>query len=331
MDKVEFIYLSEKDIMELGLKMVQAIDLVEQGLAEHGRGRVENPPKPGIHASQNSFIHAMPAYYKDLGIGGLKWVSGYPDNRALGLPAIMGIVVLNDMKTGAPICIMDGTWITAVRTAAVSAVTAKYCARKDSKVLGVVGAGVQGRYNLIALKEVLPDLSTVKIMDINREAAEKYRDELGPKTGVEVIVYEDVETVAKGSDIIVTATERLAEPLIRNEWFEEGCLGLGLEASRAWYGDAILCADRFVTDDWGQTTYFHSQGAFPDGLPESYTELGTIINGENKGREGDEERILAINIGLALEDMIVADRLYQMAKEKKGCGKLTLIEREIFW
>jgi len=330
MEKVEFIYLSEKDIMELGLKMVQVIDLVEQGLAEHGRGRVENPPKPGIHASQKSFIHAMPAYYKGLGIGGLKWASSYPDNRVLGITVTMGIVVLNDMKTGAPLCIMDGTWITAVRTAAVSAVTAKYCARKDSRVLGVVGAGVQGRYNLIAIKEVLPDLSTVKIMDINREAAERYRNELSLKTGIEVIVCEDVESVAKGSDIILTATERLSAPLIRNEWFEEGCLGLGLEASRAWYGDTILSADRFVTDDWDQTTYYHSQGAFPDGLPENYTELGSIIIGENKGRERDEERILALNIGLALEDIIIADRIYKMAKERKGYANLTLLEREVF-
>lgn len=326
MDRVEFIYLSEKDIMALDLGMAQVIDLVEQGLGEHGRAMVENPPKPGIHASPNSFIHAMPAYYKSLGIGGLKWVSGYPDNRASGLPAIMGIVILNDMKTGAPICVMDGTWITAVRTAAVSAVTAKYCARKDSRVLGVVGAGVQGRYNLIALKEVLPDLSRVKIMDINRMAAEKYKADLGPETGVEVIVCDDVETVAKGSDVIVTATERLSEPLIRNEWFEEGCLGLGLEASRAWYGDAILGADRFVTDDWGQTTHFQSQGAFPDGLPADYTELGTIITGENRGREKEEERILAINIGLALEDIIVADHLYKMAKSRGGYPTMPLME-----
>jgi ornithine cyclodeaminase/alanine dehydrogenase len=327
MAKVEFTYLSEEDIRELGLKMAQVIDLVEQGLAEHGRGGVENPPKPGIHSSHKTFIHAMPAYYKNLNIGGLKWVSGYPDNRALGLPATMGIVVLNDMKTGAPLCIMDGTWITAIRTAAVSAVTAKYCARNDSKVLGIVGAGVQGRYNLIAIKEVLPDISTVKIMDINRGAAEKYRDELSLKTSTEVIVCNDVECVAKGSDIILTATERLSAPLIKNEWFEEGCLGLGLEASRAWYGDTILSADRFITDDWNQTTYYHSQGAFPDGLPEKYTELGSIIIGENKGRERDEDRILAINIGLALEDIIVADQIYKMAKEKEKYSRLTLMER----
>src|SRR4030042_3585833 len=151
MKPVHFMYLSQEDILNINLSLREVIDLVEKGLSEHGKGLVENPPKPGIHASPDSFIHAMPAYFKNLGMGGIKWVSGYPANREIGLPQIIGLIILNDMKTGAPVCIMDGTWITAGRTAAVSAITAKYCARKDSKVLGVVGAGVQGRYNLIAL------------------------------------------------------------------------------------------------------------------------------------------------------------------------------------
>jgi ornithine cyclodeaminase/alanine dehydrogenase-like protein (mu-crystallin family) len=328
MERIEVTFLSQKDILNIGLRMAEVIDLVERGLAEHGRAKVENPPKPGIHATPNSFIHAMPAYFKDLEIGGLKWVSGYPDNRARGLTQIIGTIILNDMKTGAPICIMDGTWITAVRTAAVSAITAKYCARKDSRVLGVIGAGVQGRYNLIALKEILPSLERVKIMDIDRQAAEKYRNELTPKTGVQITICNDVESVVRGSDMIITATQRLAKPLVRNEWFERGSLGIGLEASRAWYGDAILKADKFVTDDWQQTKYFKTQGAFPDGLPELHAELGMIVCGKKPGRERENERILAINIGLALEDIIVANRIYQIAGSKNIYQKLTLMEGE---
>ena len=141
MKPVEIMYLSQADILEIGVGITKVIELVEQALAEHARGRVENPPKPGIHAFSNSFIHAMPAYFRDLGIGGLKWVSGYPNNKTLDLPSTMGIIILNDMKTGAPLCIMDGTWITGVRTAAVSAITVKHCARKNSEVLGIVGAG----------------------------------------------------------------------------------------------------------------------------------------------------------------------------------------------
>jgi ornithine cyclodeaminase/alanine dehydrogenase len=128
--------------------------------------------------------------------------------------------------------------------------------------------------------------------------------------------------------MILTATQRLKEPLIRDEWFKPGCLGFGLEASRAWYGDAILTADKFITDSWEQTVHFHEQGAFPDGLPELYAELGTIVCGDKLGRESEDERILAINIGLALEDVIVANRIYELARETDAYQRLVLMERD---
>jgi ornithine cyclodeaminase/alanine dehydrogenase-like protein (mu-crystallin family) len=325
MDQIKILYLSQSDILDLGVTMHKVIELIEIGLQEHGKGWVENPPKPGIHGYPNSFIHAMPAYFKNLKIGGIKWVSGYPSNREVGLPQIMGLIILNDMKTGAPICIMDGTWITAMRTAAVSAITAKFCARENSQVLGVVGAGVQGRQNIIALKIVLPNLSEVKVFDLNREAAIRLRDEISSQIGIKINVCEGAEDVAKGSDIIVTATQRLEKPIIKNEWFGAGCLGLGLEASRAWYGDAILTADKFITDDYEQTKHFKAQGAFPDGLPDLYAELGKIVSGEKPGRENSKERILAINIGLALEDIILSNHIYEIAKQNNRTLSLNLI------
>lgn len=328
MKRVELIYLSQEDILDMNLSLKEVTDLVERGLDEHGRGKVENPPKPGIHSKVNSFIHAMPAYYRDLNIGGLKWVSGYPDNRGLGLPQILGLMIVNDMDTGVPLAIMDCRWITAVRTAAVTAITAKYCSSEDTSTLGIVGCGVQGRMNLIALKDVIPGIEKAKIFDINRKAMEQFQDEFYEKRGIEISICEGVESVAKGSDIILTATQRLEEPLIRDEWFGQGCLGFGLEASRAWYGDAILNADKFITDSWEQTVHFREQGAFPDGLPELYAELGSIVCGDKPGRENEEERILAINIGLALEDVIVANRIYEIAKERDDYQRLVLMERD---
>ena len=310
------------------MSLIEVIDLVERGLREHGRGRGENPPKPGIHSKDNSFIHAMPAYYKDLKIGGIKWVSGFPDNREFELPQILGLLILNDMNTGVPLCVMDCRWITAVRTAAVTAITAKYCAKKDSTILGIIGAGVQGRYHLLALKEVIPSLKNVKIFDISRKTSEKYQKEFSQKHRVDILICDNVESVAKESDIVVTATQRLENPLVKDEWFDKGCLGVGLEASRAWYRDAILNADKFITDDWEQTKYFNTQGAFPDGLPKLYAELGTIVCGEKPGKEKEDERILAINIGLALEDIIVANRIYEIAKERGTYQKLVLMEKE---
>jgi len=322
------LYLSQEDILDMNIPLKDIIPLVENGLREHGLGNVENPPKPGIHAKSDSFIHAMPAYYRKLGIGGLKWVSGYPSNRELGLPQILGVMITNDMDTGLPTSVMDCRWITAVRTAAVSAVTAKYCALKNSKVFGIIGCGVQGRMNLIALKEVVPTLTKVMAYDINKDAVRKYKADLEKETNVEVIPANSVEEAAKDSDIILTATQRLPNPLVKNDWFRPGALGMGLEASRAWYGDAILKADKFITDSWEQTEHFRDQGAFPDGLPMLYAELGEIVAGRKKGRENNKERILAINIGLALEDVIVADLVYKEAQKRGGYQKLTLMERD---
>lgn len=327
MEKVEFIYLSQEDVLDLKIPMKEVIELVELGLSEHGHGRVENPPKPGIHSKPDAFIHAMPAYYEKLGIGGLKWVSGYPSNRAVNLPQIAGLMIVNDMETGMPLAVMDCRWITAVRTAAVSAITAKYCAAEGTESLGIVGCGVQGRMNLVGFKEVIPTLKKVRVFDISEGAMQSIKEDYEDELGVEIIACSSVESAVDGMDMILTATQRLKEPLVRNEWFKPGCLGFGLEASRAWYGDAILKADKFITDSWDQTVYFYEHGAFPDGLPNLYAELGEVVAGKKPGRESQNERILAISIGLALEDVILANRVYEVAVERGGFEVLSLMER----
>ena len=314
MKPIDFIYLSQEEILNLDIPMSKVIELVEKGLFEHGHKRVENPPKPGIHSKSDSFIHAMPAYYQKLGIGGLKWVSGYPTNRVLDLPQIAGLMIVNDMETGMPLAVMDCRWITAARTAAVSAITAKYCAKDGTRSLGVVGCGVQGRMNLVAFKEIIPSLDDVWVYDINPTAMKRLKTDFEKQLGVKIKITESVKEAVDGKDMILTATQRLPEPLVRNEWFKPGCLGFGLEASRAWYGDAILGADKFITDSWDQTVYFYEHGAFPDGLPNLYAELGEVVAGLKSGRDSQDERILAINIGLALEDVIVADYIYQITK-----------------
>ncbi|MBW2326202.1 MAG: hypothetical protein JRF45_06875 [Deltaproteobacteria bacterium] len=139
------LYLSQKDVVSVGLTMTEIIETLEVAFREKGRGNTEMPPKPGIHpGGEDNFIHAMPAYIPALNAAGVKWVSGFPGNQKKGLPYITGLLILNDPETGIPISVMDCVWITAVRTGAATALSARHLARPESSVVGVLGCGVRG-------------------------------------------------------------------------------------------------------------------------------------------------------------------------------------------
>src|SRR4030066_1923807 len=147
----KILYLSQADVTKVNLDMATVINLLETAFREKGAGKVEMPPKPGIHTMPDAFIHAMPAFIPALKSAGIKWVSGYPENYKRELPYITGLLILNDVETGLPYAVMDCTWITAYRTGAASALSAKYLANPGSQVVGILACGVQGRTNLEAL------------------------------------------------------------------------------------------------------------------------------------------------------------------------------------
>ncbi|MCG8530518.1 MAG: ornithine cyclodeaminase family protein [Desulfovibrionales bacterium] len=330
MKNVEFLYLSQQDILDLNISWDKIIERVEIALKEHGEGTVENPPKPGAHSRPNCFIHAMPAYLQQMDAVGMKWVSGYPTNHSHGLPSILGLQIMNCPETGVPTAVMDCTWITAVRTAAVSAVSAKYCARQNSEVLGVVGAGVQGRMNTYALKHILPSIKTVKVFDVFDSATAKFKEEMSKELGVEVIVCDTTEKVARDSDVIVTTIPRTDKPvdpawMIRTEWLKEGVTGLPVDGTRAWVESCIFGASKFLTDDLGQTTHYHeTQGVFPNGMPPLYAEIGEVVAGKKTGRDSDAEFIMAMNFGLAIEDISMGKYILELATQKGVGTKLPL-------
>lgn len=313
------LYLSRSDVESLGIKISEVISVVEAGLREKGYGRVEMPPKPGIHPRPDSFIHAMPAYLKGMDLAGMKWIAGYPENRKRGLPYITGLFILNDPDTGIPLSVMDASWITAVRTGAVTAISAKYLARKESKILGIIGCGVQGRSNAEALFAVF-NISEIKAYDIDPDAAEKYRKEIKFKLGVEVKVVKSPKEAVEGSDIVVTAGPILKDPkpVIEAEWFKDGGFAAPLDFDSYWKPSAMRSMDKFITDDKDQLMYYKSIGYFKE-IPEVYANLDEIVIGKKPGRESDQERIMAMNLGLAIHDVVVADLIYRKAREK-GIG-----------
>ena len=315
----KLLYLSRKDVEEVAMPMGEVIGLLEKAFREKGLGRVEMPPKPGIHTRKDAFIHAMPAFIPSMGSAGIKWVGGYPENYKKGLPYISGLLILNDVDTGIPYAVMDCTWITALRTGAASALAAKYLARPDSEVMGVLGCGVEGRTNLMAMKEVLP-LKRVYAYDIRREAALRYREEMEDRLGVEVVVVDEPKKAVVESDVVVTAGPILKHPTptIEKGWLKPGGFASPVDFDSYWKPESLAEADKYATDDVAQYHYYREVGYFRD-APEPYADLGEIVTGRKPGRERSDERTISMNLGLALDDMAVAPEIYNRAVEK-GIG-----------
>jgi ornithine cyclodeaminase/alanine dehydrogenase len=318
-DYESFIYLSRQDVESLQVSMPRIIEALVEMFLEKGEGRVEMPPKPGIHTKKDAFIHAMPAYIPSMKVAGLKWVSGYPENQSKGLPYITGLLILNDPETGIPLAVMDCTWITAMRTGAATAVAAKYLARKESSSVGIIACGVQGRSNLEALA-CLYNFKKVRAFDINPEIARNFSREMSERLLLDIEPVLNLRDAIRDLDIVVTSGPILKDPdpPIRAGWMEPGSFASLVDFDSYWQGKAIQEAEKLATDDHAQMNYYRSAGYFKN-TPHAYADLGEIVAGKKPGRESPEERIISINLGLALEDMATAILIYKKALEK-GIG-----------
>lgn len=316
----EVLYLSRHDIENLNIPITEVIRVVEKAFLEKAEGRTEVPPKPGIHPQKDAFIHAMPAYIPKMKSAGIKWVSGFPENPKHGLPYISGLLILNDPETGFPISVMDCTWITAKRTGAATAIAAKHLAKQDSKVLGILGCGVQGRSNLEALTVTCKNLEEVKAYDISERNLERYVEEMAAKHGLAVVPVSSPRKAVENCDIIVTAGPILKHPhpVIEASWFKNGGFACALDFDSYWKPEAMYSMNKFCTDDHNQLAYYKKVGYFSN-IPQAYVDLGEIVNGKKPGRENPEERIMSMNLGLAIEDMATAILIYEKAT-KMGTG-----------
>ena len=315
----QLLYLSREDVKNTRLDMRTIIDLLEKAFMEKGQGRVEMPPKPGIHTMPDAFIHAMPAYIPSMRSAGIKWVSGYPENFKRGLPYITGLLVLNDVETGIPYAVMDCAWITAYRTGAASALAAKYLARPESETVGILACGVQGRTNLEALS-CLFKIKEVLAYDVLPGIEDQYVRDMSRQLGLQVIGVKEPKRAVVDSDMVVTAGPILKHPTptIQADWLEPGAFASAVDFDSYFSAAALAQMDRISTDDHGQFQYYKSAGYFQQ-TPDPYADLGEIVAGLKPGRQSPQERTLAINLGLALDDMAVAPTIYALAKEK-GLG-----------
>lgn len=328
MGNAEFIYLSQEDVLSTGIDMAEAINIVESVLALHERREVNLPSKVilDLGERERGRINAMPAYLGgDFEICGIKWISGFPKNPLdFGIPRAHALTVLNDAETGVPLAVMDGTYISAMRTGAVTGVGAKYLANQESEILGIIGCGVQAKTQVMAIKTAIPSINLVKGYDIRREAAEQLTHWISENLGIESRAVGSARNAAEGSDIIVTATVA-DEPIVRDSWLKEGSLFAHVGSYQEEEEAVVFNTDKIVVDLWDEVLHrgtpllarlFNAGKITRDRI---HANIGEIIEGKKKGRESKQERIFFSPLGLGSEDIGVACSIYRKAR-KKGLG-----------
>lgn len=318
---MDHVKLISKEQIQKVLTMDEAIAFVEKTYRAHGENQVLMPAKITLDTGESNdwppyggSYNAMPAYIGgDLDISGVKWVWGFNDNRAKGIPYIGGIILLNEARTGEVLAIMDGSYITDIRTGASAGVASRYLARKDSKVLAIIGAGVQGKMNARAMVAEMP-LEEIRVSDIRPGAAEEYAKEMSAELGIRITPCATNEEACRGADIIITVTIA-NEPLVMRDWLKKGCTVLSLGSFQELDENIPLHCDKLIVDNWAQNAHrgellplVHAGRLTREDV---HAEMPDIVVGRATGRENDEELICASIIGMGSTDIGTAGSLYK--------------------
>ncbi|WZL72388.1 ornithine cyclodeaminase family protein [Clostridiaceae bacterium 35-E11] len=321
----EVLLISQQDIKS-ALDMEKTIEVLEKVYRAHGNNQVNMPSKITLDLGESNdwplyggSYNAMPAYIgEDLDVAGIKWVWGFEDNPKKGLPYIGGTILLNDPRTGEQLAIMDGSYITDIRTGASAGVAAKYLAKKGAQVVSIIGAGVVGRMSLIAISKVL-DIKKAFVADIRSEASERFASEMSTLLGIDVIAANSNKEAVEDADVIVTATIA-NEALVMKDWLKEGSLVITLGSFQELDENIPLSTDKLIVDSWAQNSHrgellklVHA-GKITE--TDVYAELPEIIVEKKVGRESDKEKICASIIGMGSTDIGVAGTLYKQLSKK---------------
>jgi ornithine cyclodeaminase/alanine dehydrogenase len=308
---VTLLHLSREEVASLLPPVPDQLDLVEQTYVALGKGRVELPPKPGIHPRKDAFIHAMPAYLVDEDVAALKWVAGYPQNKERGLPYISGLIVVNDAETGLPVAVMDGAEITAARTAAASGVCVRRWAPQSWREAAVLGCGEQGRFHTRMLAALNSD-THVRAFDPHPEQIAQLDGAVDAAAGPR-------EAVA-GAQVLVSAGPivEAPEPPITSEWLADTFLALPIDFDFYFSAAAIAACDLFLVDDVAQFDYYRGLGHFRD-WPAPAKSVGEALAAGDGGK-----RVACVNLGVGALDAAFANHVLAQARERAVGRELPL-------
>jgi len=304
-------WLSEPDVHQ-GLAMGELIDAMEGALAAFSAGEVLQPVRLTMGFGARDFFALMPACDPKRNLLGAKLVTVVPDNAAKGLPSHQAIIALFDRTTGALLAVTDGRYITEARTAAVSAVSARHLARKDARVLAMIGTGVQARSHLEALR-LVREFGETRVWSPNRVNVASF---VAAASGVKAAG--SAEEAVRGADVVVLATSS-AMPVIRSEWIAPGTHVIAVGACRpnqremdgALVGRAKLVVDSRAAAlvESGDVLMAIEEGHIT--AERIHAELGEIAGGKRPGRQSEDEITIFKSLGLAIEDVVSAGLAYR--------------------
>jgi ornithine cyclodeaminase/alanine dehydrogenase-like protein (mu-crystallin family) len=302
----ELLYLGRQDVADLLPPVLDQIDLVERTYLAMAAGRVELPPKPGVHPREDAFIHAMPAYLADDDIVAIKWVGGYRSNKNRGLPYISGLIILNDAETGLPLGVMDAAEITAARTAAASGACIRRFAPVGWSRVAIIGCGEQGRYHSHVVTALNPD-AVIGAYDVHPRRVHDLAGVIEPAAGPRQAL-EKAEIVVTGLPIVDRP-----EPCIPSEWLGDRYLALPIDFDSSFQVGPIADAGLFLSDDPNQFEHYRRLGHF-HGWPEPHRSVGEAI-----GRSDSAKRVACCNLGVGALDAAFARAVLDRAVER-GAG-----------
>ena len=311
--------------------MNNALAAVEHAFIASTQGKTVMPSKIylDLPACRGDF-RAMPAYVD--GMAGLKWVSSYPYNFENDMPSVLATIILCEPKTSYPLAIMDGTYITNMRTGAAGGLAAKYLARQNTSVVGIVGAGKQAETQLLAICKTIPSIELVRLFDVHNDASTIFAEKFNKLLNVGLKVVESIEEVVE-CDILVTTTPSKS-PIIGKNHIRPGTHinAIGADAQgKEELAPEILTTAKIVVDDIEQASHSGeinvplSRGLIT--MEHIYSTLGEIAAGIKKGRESEEEITVFDSTGLAIQDIACANYVYQKSKGK-ACTYFTFFEQQ---
>jgi ornithine cyclodeaminase/alanine dehydrogenase-like protein (mu-crystallin family) len=308
----DMLVLGRDELESLGVTMDEVVDVLDDGFNQKARGLVQNPPKPAVHPRPDAFINAMPAYLGGSDRAGIKWVAGYETNRARGLPYIYGVFILTDAETGRPLALIDGGWITEMRTAGASGVVLRHVPDRP-RTVAIVGAGVQGRRHLDLVLHMCPDIEVVQAYDHGPEAIAALLALAGDRRTVAAPSAADA---IQGADLVITAVTAPIEPRLDADTTAENALLLPVDYDDAVSASSANGSSLFVVDDLDQ--YRSVADLHFRGFREPDAELAQVVAGEVPVPPAGRRTFL--NMGIAMDDVALGGFVYDRARER-GIGR----------